>query len=219
MDRIITVTGTGNISVAPDTIELSFSVSDLKKAYNKAFDGANGKAVRLQEAVKAVGFEEDSLKTTNFRVDTRYESIRDDKGNYKQQFTGYACCYDMKLSFAFDTSLLAKVLGQISDCGAEPELNIRFTVKDTDAVRKELLENAAQNALEKANILCKASGVQLGELVAIDYNWADRALVSNTRFEVSNDAVPLMAKRASGPSITPDDIQVKDSAVFRWTIL
>ena len=219
MDRFITVTGTGSVSVPPDYIEVYLNISGRKKDYSKAVDAANDKAVRLQEAVVACGFEKDDLKTTNFRVDVQYENVRDEKGTYRQQFVGYLCHYDMKLGFAFDTKLLAKVLAEIAQSKAEPELNIQFTVQNADAVRWELLQSAAQNAREKAEILCQASGVQLGELVNIDYNWADRNFVSATRYAVSNDAMPLMAKRSAAPEFTPENIQVKDSASFRWVIV
>ena len=52
-----------------------------------------------------------------------------------------------------------------------PELSIVFTVKDPSAVNKELLKSATANAREKAEILCEASGVELGKLLIIDYNW------------------------------------------------
>ncbi len=219
MDRLITVTGTGSVSVAPDYIEVYLNISGRKKDYAKAVDAANDKVLRLQEAVKACGLDKEALKTTNFRVDVQYENVRDEKGAYHQQFLGYLCHYDMKLSFAFDTKLLSKVLSEIAQSKAEPELNIQFTVENADAVRRELLQSAAQNAREKAEILCQASGVQLGELVNIDYNWADRNFVSATRYAVSNDAMPLMAKRAAAPEFTPENIQVKDSAAFRWLMV
>ena len=125
----------------------------------------------------------------------------------------------MVLGFAFDTKLLSKVLSEIAQSKAAPEVNIQFTVENADAVRRELLQSAAQNAREKAEILCQASGVQLGELVNIDYNWADRNFASATRYAVSNDAMPLMAKRAAAPEFTPENIQVKDSAAFRWLMV
>ncbi len=217
MDRIITVKGTGKASVAPDYILIYLGVFGQKKEYNDAVDCANDKLEKLQMAVIASGFDKDSLKTSNFRVDTVYENVRDEKGEYHQQFSGYKCHYDVKLGFDFDKALLGKVLSEIANCGAGPELNIQFTVKNVEAVRKELLEYAAENATEKAKALCNASGVKLGVLVGIDYGWSEQSFVSPTRYDVTNATMPLMAKRAAA-SFTPEDIQVGDSAVFRWEI-
>ena len=86
MDRLITVTGTGSVSVAPDYIEVYLNISGRKKDYAKAVDAANDKVLRLQEAIKSCGFDKEALKTTNFRVDVQYENVRDEKGAYHQQF-------------------------------------------------------------------------------------------------------------------------------------
>ncbi|MGM9603049.1 MAG: SIMPL domain-containing protein [Faecousia sp.] len=218
MDRIISVKGTGKISVSPDYIEVLLSISSQNMEYGEALELANDKVEKLQNAVKAAGFCKKDLKTTNFRVNTVHNNVRDENGEYHQKFAGYNCRYDMKLSFDFDTEILAKALGEIANFGAQPELNIQFTVKNPDAVRKELLESAAENARQKAEILCKASGVKLGELVNINYNWAECAFVSPTQYDVSAAAMPLMAKRVAAPAIVPEDIQVSDSAAFRWAI-
>lgn len=219
MDRFITVTGTGSVSVAPDYIEICLNISGRNTEYSLAVEQAGDKAACLQAAVAVCGFDKKALKTTNFRVDVQYENVRDEKGVYHQKFMGYLCRYDMKLGFAFDTGLLGDVLAHIAGSKAEPELNIQFTVENPEAVRAQLLQSAAQNAREKAEILCRASGVAMGELVHIDYGWADRSFVSATRYTVSNDAMPLMAKRAAAPEFTPEDIQVKDNASFRWLIV
>lgn len=218
MDRIISVKGTGKVSVAPDYIEVLLGVSSQNMEYAEAVELANERVEKLQNAVKSAGFGKKDLKTTNYRVNTVHKSVRNENGEYRQEFAGYNCRYDMKLSFDLDTQTLAEVLEKIASSGAQPELNIQFTVKDADAVRKELLESAAENAREKAKILCNASGVKLGELVDINYYWSNSDFVSPTQYDANVCAMPLMAKRAAAPDMVPEDIQVSDSASFRWTI-
>ena len=99
------------------------------------------------------------------------ENERDKNGNYKQIFVGYRVTHGLKLELDFDSQRLSKVLGAIAVCIAEPELNVQFTVKNKEAVDAALLQSACANAKAKAEILTKASGVTLGELVSIDYNW------------------------------------------------
>ena len=67
----------------------------------------------------------------------------------------------------------------------------------------------------KAEILCKASGVTMGDLIAIDYNWGELDIYSHTRYDCCEDAMPLMAKSID---IDPDDIDVSDTATFIWEI-
>lgn len=81
-------------------------------------------------------------------------------------------------------------------------------------------QNGAEgaNAKAKAEILTKASGVTLGELVSIDYNWGELHLYSPTRYEIDP---PCMARASATPTamdIEPDDIDVTDSVTFVWEI-
>ncbi len=45
--------------------------------------------------------------------------------------------------------MLERTLNAIAESKAEPELSIRFTVRDGSAVKSALLEAAAENAREK----------------------------------------------------------------------
>lgn len=219
MMRTITVKGTGNVSAKPDYIVLSLSIEAVKRSYDEAMNEANARIEKLQDAAVIIGYEKDILKTTSFNVETRYESIKDRQGNYKREFAGYACSYHLKMSFDFDSKQLAKVISAIAGCGAKPELSVAFTVKNPAAISEELLISATQNAKTKAEILCKASGNTLGQLLNIDYNWGELNVFSRTSYEVEDCIQPLMAmSRCSAPEIEPDDIDVTDTVAFTWKI-
>ena len=125
----------------------------------------------------------------------------------------------MKLAFDFDSKQLAKVISAIADCGAQPELSIAFTVKNPARVSEELLINATENARAKAEILCKASGSTLGQLLNIDYNWGELNVFSRTSYDVEDCIQPLMAmSKCAAPEIGPVDIDVTDTVAFTWEI-
>ncbi len=217
--RIITVKGTGNVSARPDYIILSLNIETLSKTYDRAMSEAAERIERLQGAAVCVGYRKEDLKTTSFDVQTRYENVKDRQGNYKREFVGYACSYRLKLAFDFDSKQLAKVISAIANSGANPELSIAFTVKNPGKVSEELLESAAQNARAKAEILCKATGAELGQLISIDYNWGELNIVSRTSYEMEDCLMPLAAmEKCCSPEIEPDDIDVSDTVAFTWEI-
>lgn len=79
-------------------------------------------------------------------------------------------------------------------------------------------QNGAEGFNAKTGILTKASGVTLGELVSIDYNWGELHLYSPTHYEIDP---PCMARASATPTamdIEPDDIDVSDSITFVWEI-
>lgn len=218
MNRTITIKGIGKLSLKPDQTVVSLMLKTVHADYDKAMDEAAKHLEQLRSAIAEIGFTKDDLKTTSFDVGTEYENERDKNGNYKQIFVGYRVTHGLKLEFDFDSQRLSKVLGAIAVCIAETELNVQFTVKDKKAVDAALLESACANAKVKAEILTKASGVTLGELVSIDYNWGELHLFSQTQYDMEDACMRMASAAPTSIEIEPDDIDVSDSVTFVWEI-
>ena len=217
MNRTITVKGVGSASVRPDYITISMTIESVHKDYNESMEDAAQRIEKLQDAVICSGYKKEDLKTIRFNVDTKYKHIKEQQGDYRKEFVGYAVIYRLKLSFDMDSKQLAKVISEISESRAKPELSIAFTVKNPAKVSEVLLISATENAKAKAEILCKASGNELGQLISIDYNWGELDVTSQTRYDVFNDITRVFSKR-SAPEIEPDDINVSDTVTFTWEI-
>lgn len=219
MTRTITVKGLGNVSAKPDQIVITMILESMDKSYDQAMQISVTKISQLTAALTKVGFEKSDLKTTNFNVKTEYDSVRKN-GRYEQVFLGYKCVQNLKLQFDLDVQRLALVLGEISGCMAEPNMQIRFTVKNPAAISDELLRSATINAKTKAEILCEASGKELGDLLSISYNWGEIDVYSNTRFSMDEAVVCCAGGTADFEemNIEPDDIEVSDTVTFIWEI-
>lgn len=220
MERTVTVRGTGKLSVKPDLITVSLTLTNKSKDYSEALAGADKQLISLRGEIVRAGFEEDSLKTASFDVRTEYASVRGSDGMYREEFAGYVCEHGMRLDFPFDTEKLAKVLGAVSRSVAEPRLYISFSVKDKDAVSDKLLASAAKNARTRARLLAEASGAELGELVSITYDWRDLNFTSPTVYgrNMMKAACEAEDCGAGFSGVTPQDIDLSDSAVFVWEL-
>lgn len=213
-NRTITVKGVGSASTKPDYVTLSLRVSFSDKEYQEAVNGANRRVHALENAVVEAGFDKTELKTHSFNVETDYDNV--EEGNrYMRVFAGYNCVYGLKLSFDLDALRLANTLTAISKSESEAEVDVRFTVKNPESVKAELLKSAAKNAREKAEILAEASGVTLGELLAINYDWTEVRFASETRYCRAYGA-DMVADAM--PEFNPEDIESSDSAAFVWEI-
>lgn len=218
MPRTITVKGMGRVTTAPDYVVISMNLEVHERDYEATMELAAKKIEQLNASLEEIGFEKKSVKTTNFNVRTDYEREKDRNGNYKSVFNGYICSHRLKVEFDFDTKRLAQTLYAISRCLAQPELSISFTVKDPSAVNKELLKSATINAKEKAQILCEASGVELGQLLTIDYNWGELNIVSHTDYTLEEKCMAMPVGGLADMDIEPDDIDVSDTTTFVWEI-
>lgn len=216
MPRTITVKGIGTASVKPDFIAVTMNIVSKDKEYVKSVENANKRIEMLQNAVVSSGFAKEDLKTLAFNVSTNYEGETDEHGRYRNVFAGYVCRYTLKLSFDMDAKRLAETLTAISDSGANAEFSIQFTVKDPERVSAELLRSATENARQKAEVLCAASGAKLGTLLKIDYDWTDINVFSASAYTMERERGIVAA--GAVPEFEPEDIKSQDSAAFTWEI-
>ncbi len=217
MDRTITVKGTGRVSLPPDQIIIPLVLEASDPEYGAAMEKGGELLDTVRGALAPLGFAKEEIRTTNFNVSTNYESYQDENGRWQQRFAGYICSHHLKLTFDMDTERLSAVAQALAESNAHPQFHIRFTVKEPEAVRSALLEDAARNARAKAETLCRAAGVALGEVQRIDYSWGDLSLDSPTNFVLAESAA--MGKRAVAADIAPEDVTVQDNATFVWEIL
>lgn len=217
--RTITVKGVGTASVKPDFVVLTLTVETLNTDYNEAMHMASSKIEQLQTAIMEIGFDKSDLKTTSFDVHANYTTKKDWTNKEKRVFLGYFCSYGLSLSFDFDNARLNKTLTAISACESDPDLSIEFTVKNPAEITEEILRSASKNAMKKAEILCSGAGASLGELLTINYNWAEISYVSGTRYRPSGFSIPRVEDMITySACIEPEEIKASDTATFIWEI-
>ena len=213
--RTITVKGVGNVSARPDLIIITMNLTTKDYTYEGAMHLAANTIESIRKSLIDVGYEKENLKTTDFSINTDYESYKDKDGNYRKKFVGYECRHDLKLEFDFDMECLNKTLSAISSSKANPKFEIKFSIKDKNAVSEELLKNAIENATKKASVLATASGLTLGKIQNIDYNWGEIMLYSRTRMQ---EPIDCCEYNLSHMDIDPEDINVNDTVTVIWEI-
>ena len=82
MTKTITVKGVGNVSVKPDLIVVSMKLATEDREYDKTMELAAQRISLINDSLETIGFEKNSVKTTDFNVRTNYESVKDKSGNY-----------------------------------------------------------------------------------------------------------------------------------------
>jgi uncharacterized protein YggE len=84
-----------------------------------------------------------------------------------------------------------------------------------------VLEAATEDALNKAQIIAKASGIKLGPLQQITYDWNEHYYFSET--EIGPNRFSIMShkhyKTHAGSGIEPKDIKLRDTVTFSWEIV
>lgn len=221
--KTLRVTGTGMISLKPDTTMLNITVTGVFKDYAETLKHSSEDTAALRSALEPLGFTGDMLRTASFNVDPRYEGYNDKNGNYRQRFMGYEFRHSLMLEFPSDNDLLGKTLYALAHSSVTPEFGISYTVKDKEAAKNALIANAVKDAMRKAEILAEAAEVDLGFIQSIDYSIGGGDFVvrpmNGRMFKASMACEEDAAYGGSfDMDIAPEDIRVSDTVTVVWDI-
>ena len=212
MNRTVKVIGKAKSNCPPDKITVSLTVEADGMDYQTTLDLAADKLNMVQTAVEKTGFEKQELKTSSFNVTKEYDYAQMGMNGNKREFIGYRCSHGLKLEFDMDMERLGKVLSALSEW-ADSEFHISFGVKDTDLLKNQLLTQAVKDAAEKAEILTKAAGVKLKEIISVKCGDIDDNIISPTYYKQNAEAL-----RAVSVDITPENIYTEAEVCVEWEI-
>ena len=209
-DRTITVTGQSKLLIPPDTIIISMTLTTMNEKYTQALNDAGESLMVLRQCLSSVGFNKEDIKTTDFRVSTIYENVKDDNGNFKRIFKGYEVVNGLKIEFEQDPSTLAKVLNSISNCDAKPEFYISYDIKNKKLLEHRLITEAIQDAQLKAEVMAEAAKVKLGKILKME---GGQSTIGNM-----NNPIMFSKSLEGALDLQPESIIGEASVVMVWRI-
>ena len=214
--RTIRVTGKGQMMVHPDTTRITIDLARVCREYGDAVEASAKDTEALKEELAPFGFDRKDLKTLHFDVSPEFESYKVNDV-YKRKLIGYKYEHTLKVEFPSDNKLLGRILFALGMCRLKPEFRISYTVKNPEAVKNELLEKAVRDAMEKAGVLSKAAGLQLGDIQSMDYSWGRIEYEIQCMDKLSCAEMPIEGKEYN-LDIEPDDIDTEDTVTVVWEI-
>jgi len=192
----ISLSGTGNVSIAPDMAIVSFGVVKEAKTARLALDDNSKAMAAILKAMRDNGIEEKDLQTSGFNVQPQYFYPKR-KSNGEQpapKITGYRVSNNLTVRIR-ELENAGRILDLSVTLGINSGGNIQFTNSDTKSVLKEARTKAVKDALEKAQTLADAANVKLGNILNISENTSRPrpvAIAQARSFSVQEDtAVPV----------------------------
>lgn len=210
--KTIKVRANGEISVKPNTIELSLQLNIFNKSYATVVSDGTEKYNKLSNLVKKLNIDWE-LKTSNFSIDTKMENIRGEDGQYSLKQSGYTLNHNMLLTFSFDLTLLSTILMKISETDINPLINIKFTTDSISVYSEQAKELAVAKAMANAENLAKYSHSNLKEIVTIEYAETNLSPYSKTDFSPM-----LMRASVNYDDMTPMDLKISESIIITYEI-
>jgi uncharacterized protein YggE len=193
---VITVSGEGKTSVAPDIAELSFGMQtgrqktagDAMTVLKKAMDG-------VLASVKKSGIADKDINTEQFSLNPTY-----DWTSGRQTIIGYEAVQSLRVKVR-NLDKVSDVLGAATVAGANQAGGVQFTVDDPEKSRSEARTKAIAQAKQKAEALAKDLGLHLGKIKSFSENGGStppmymRGMAAGATMEdkVANQTVELPA--------------------------
>ena len=201
------ITGRGVCARPADRAELHLIVRRVEKTCAAASEAAQGAVKTLCARLRERGFDESGLKTTDFSVSPEYEEA--EGGMRRRVQTGYACRIALRFALPFTPEGLSAAADALSE-GAE-ELSIAFSVEDTEAVRREIVRSAWEDALSQATLFAEASGRKVGAVREVSLS------LGGARAMNFGGAAAL-AVRAAKFDLTPDDVRAEGTVTAEFEL-
>ncbi|WP_018631736.1 SIMPL domain-containing protein [Neomegalonema perideroedes] len=191
-DRLISVSGEGSATAAPDLATVSVGVQVQAESAQEAVAQNATRMTAVFEALKAAGIEDKNVQTSNFSLGPRYEWVQEGQGGGgRQVLRGYEATNTVNVRLT-DLSKVGPTLDALVGAGANQSAGVNFDIENRDELLKAARREAALNARAKAQEYAETLGVTLGKLNGLSE-------------QVSGPSFPVVAfaRAAAAPMAAP----------------
>jgi uncharacterized protein YggE len=166
----LTVTGTGNLAVAPDRVFVTLGMETAGKSLAEAQRQNNSVMQKVTERLQELRIPKDHIQTSSFTISPRYKPPpkgATDSPPLSPEITGYT----VGNSVTVEVHNLEKVGAMIEEslaAGANRFQGLHWALRDEQQAKLETLKQAAAKAREKATALSEALKMKLGRLISVN---------------------------------------------------
>jgi uncharacterized protein YggE len=159
----ISVTGMGEVTGTPDTVEVSLGVSVLAETVDQAAATAAEKAQALIDSLTSNGVAEEDITTADYSIYPEY-----DYSSNEQRLVGYRVNNTVNAKIRDIGSTGTIIDGAVAAGGDDVTVSgLSFSIEDNDELVAAAREAAWNDAMAKASQLSELSGQDLGQARSI----------------------------------------------------
>lgn len=198
-DGRITVTGSAEVSGAPDTAMVTLSVVSEAGTAGDALSENSAATAKVIDAVKAAGVAAADVQTSGFSVYPRYAD-RDDDAE-PARIAGYSVRNGVVVRVrALPT--LGTLLDAAVKAGANQIDGISFLIDDDTTLRDQAREGAVRDARRKADLYAAAANVKTGRVLSIAETTGEPPM--RPMYRMAADAAPAVPVEAGSVELSAE---------------
>jgi uncharacterized protein YggE len=161
--RLLTVSGEGEVEVAPDRADVGFSVEASEKNLADAEKAVTDGVARLLKLCDALGIPKADVRSAQLNVHPQYDG---GVVSNRPRIVGYFVSRQVDVDLR-DLGKLGKLLQGAVETGANRVSGVSFGSTRKDEHQRAALAKAAEDARANAEVLARTMGVKLGRLHAL----------------------------------------------------
>lgn len=158
----VTATGEGKALAAPDQAEMSFGVTTQGTDSKKVLDDASKKAEAIIAALKKAGIDDKDLQTSGVNLYPQQEY----REGAAPRITDYQASVQVRATIK-KIDETGDVITAAANAGATDIGGPTFTLSDQSTSRAEAIDTAVEDARARADVMAKAAGKSVGDVVSI----------------------------------------------------
>ena len=156
--NMLTVTGEGTVLVTPDQAKITLGVVTQNKDVQIAQQENASISSSVIEALKALGIDESSIRTSLYTINPRYDYVEG-----QTILRGYEVEHFLEV-LVKNLDLIGNVYEAAIRHGANRSGGIQFIVSNQELFYQEALRRALRDAFEKATVISQTVGARLNQI-------------------------------------------------------
>lgn len=208
------VSGSGIVYAKADiaSINLGFK-TDTKKTAAEATVESSSKMNDIIKAVKGLGIEEKDIKTNQYSLNPVY-NYTNAKG---QELVGYEVYQSLTIKVR-DLTKIGDIIARSTEKGANQVGGISFTIDDEYELKNQARELAINKAKEKAELIAKQAGMELGKVKSVSESYYEGGGVVPMYANAKNSLDSARNEAIASPEIATGQNEVKVDVTLTYEV-
>jgi uncharacterized protein YggE len=205
---VIVTMGTSRVQVAPDRAFLMLATEATAPAPTAAQQRIAQAMAAVRARLKSAKVPDDAVKTVSYSLQEDADFV-----NGRRVPKGYRASNAIEVRVD-DVDRVGEVLDAAVQAGATTVNEIRFDLKDRDAVERQALKQAVADARARADAIAAGAGVTIASIVRIDEQGRSFPIPPPMPMRTANAAMAM----APGTPISGGEIEVQATVTLTVAI-
>ena len=207
---VLTVTGFGEVRIAPDEATVQLGVTRQRDTAQEAQEEVNEVAQEILNAVTQLGVRAEHIQTSDLRLSPVYTTRRPGSSS-EPRVVAYRASNMVSVRLE-NLSLVGLVIDAAMKAGGNQLQGVHFALRNDLSAREQALKEAVKAAAQKAKAISEALDVKIIEVIEVNEGSVS-IRVPQQRFAAS-----LAVAEAAATPVSPGQLTVSASVTIRYRI-